>query len=164
MWWHYKGSTFLETSFLPLPSVINVISFIYLFIYFFNSFHSSSQTTQASTNLYNIPLRLIFFMQFFFFKNWFSFLTSTPSNPKEATQWKHILHLAQKFILCSEWRNFSQNANTGQILERNRIVGLPISWFKNLDCSKNWRGKRFKIFKFGLRSNRDDVIINLIII
>ena len=102
--------------------------------------------------------------KFFFFKNWFSFLKSTPSNPKEATQWKHILHLAQKFILCSEWRNFSQNANTGQILERNKIVGLPIPWFKNLDCSKNWRGKRFKIFEFGLRSNRDDVIINVIII
>ena len=101
---------------------------------------------------------------FFFFLNWFSFLKSTPSNPKEATQWKNILHLAQKFILRSEWRNFSQNANTGQILERNKIVGLPIPWFKNLDCSKNWRGKRFKIFEFGLRSNRDDVIINVIII
>ena len=48
------------------------------------------------------------------------------SNPKEATQWKHILYLAQKFIFCSEWRNFSRNASTSRILERNRIVGLPI--------------------------------------
>ena len=105
-----------------------------------------------------------FIFYFLFFLNWFSFLTSTPSNPKEATQWNHILHLAQKFILCSEWRNFNWNANTGQILEWNRIVGLPIPWFKNVDCSKNWRGKRFKIFEFRLRSNRDNVIINVIII
>ena len=47
-------------------------------------------------------------------------------------------------------------------MEQNRIVGLPIPWFKNLDCSKNWRRKRFRIFEFRLRLNRDDVIINVV--
>ena len=38
------------------------------------------------------------------------------------------------------------------------------SWFSDPDHSMNRKRKRFKVFKVGSRSNRDDVIINLIII
>ena len=121
MWWHCKGSTFLETSFLHLPSVINVISF------FLTLFVTLLKLLKRLQIYITLLLRLIFFAQpfsfsFFFFLNQFSFLMSVPSNPKEATQWKHILHLAQKFIFCSEWRHFNRNANIGRILERNRIM------------------------------------------
>ena len=37
-------------------------------------------------------------------------------------------------------------------------------WFWNPDRSMNRKKKRFKVFEVGLGSNRDDVIINLIII
>ena len=162
MWWHYKGNTFLETSFLPLPSVINVISIFFLTL-FIPLLILLKRLQIYITLLFVSSSSLNFFFPFLFL-NRFSFLTSAPSNPKEATQWKNILHLAQKFIFCSEWRNFNRNADIGWILERNRIVGLPIPWFKNLDRSKNWRRKRFKIFEFGPRLNRDDVIINVIVI
>ena len=160
MWWHYKGNTFLETSFLPLPSVINVISIFFLTL-FIPLLRLLKRLQIYITLLFVSSSSLNFF---FLFLNRFSFLTSAPSNPKEATQWKNILHLAQKFIFCLEWRNFSRNADIGRILEWNRIVGLPIPWFKNLDRSKNWRRKRFKIFEFRPRLNRDDVIINVIVI
>ena len=135
MWWHYKGNSFLETSFLPLPSVINVISIFFFFTLFIPLLILLKRLQIYITLLLVSSSSLNLF--FFLFLNRFSFLTSAPSNPKEATQWKNILHLAQKFIFCSEWRNFSRNADIGRILERNRIVGLPIPWFKNLDRSKN---------------------------
>ena len=163
MWWHYKGNTFLETSFLPLPSVINVISnFFFFFLTLFISLLRLLKCLQIYITLLFISSSSLNF--FFLFLNRFSFLTFAPSNPKEATSWKNILHLAQKFIFCSEWRNFSWNVDIGRILERNRIVGLPIPWFKNFDRSKNWRRKRFKIFEFRPKLNRDDIIINVIVI
>ena len=36
-------------------------------------------------------------------------------------------------------------------------------WFSDSDRSMNRKREMFKLFKVGLRSNRDDVIINLII-
>ena len=38
------------------------------------------------------------------------------------------------------------------------------SWFSDLDHSLNRKGKRFKVFEVEPGLNRDDVIINLIII
>ena len=35
---------------------------------------------------------------------------------------------------------------------------------QNPNCSKNYKWKKFKVFKIRFRSNRDDIIINLIII
>ena len=39
-----------------------------------------------------------------------------------------------------------------------------LSWFLDLDHSLNRKRGRFKVFEVELGSNRDDVIINLIII
>ena len=44
------------------------------------------------------------------------------------------------------------------------MINSLSSWFSDPDRSLNRKRERFRVFEVELRSNRDDVIINLIII
>ena len=44
------------------------------------------------------------------------------------------------------------------------MISFLSSWFSDPDRSLNRKRERFRVFEVELRSNRDDVIINLIII
>ena len=138
MWWHYKGNTFLETSFLPLPSVINVIFFFFLFTDY-------SRVCQSITLL----LCLIFFAQpfffflFFFFKSvFFSNVCTIKSKGSYSVKTHssfslkiHILFRMTKFQLECQYRpNFATNKIVGlPILEQK--IPITIEWYlKHWSC------------------------------
>ena len=57
----------------------------------------------------------------------------------------------------------NQGDDGNQQLKLKRKISKPISRFSNPDHSLNRKRERFKVFEVEPGSNRDDVIINLII-